>query len=58
MNQHQEIILKWLLEFKLRQDLQSDNICQAKLIEICGSQSEFWIQQVNAALDNYLTNKA
>lgn len=57
MNQHQEIILKWLLEFKLRPDLQSDNVCQAKLLEICESQSEFWIQQVNAALDNYLTNK-
>jgi translation elongation factor EF-1beta len=57
MNQHQEIILKWLLEYKLRPDLPSENACQAKIIELCGSQSEVWIQEINAALDNYLSNK-
>ena len=58
MNKNQQTILQWLLQHKLRPDSVSENPLQAKLLELCSSQSEVWIQQVNAALDSYLTNKA
>jgi len=47
-----------LLQHKLRAELPCDSPQQTKLVEFCGSHSEVWIQQIDAALDNYLTNKA
>jgi hypothetical protein len=57
MNQQQEIILRWLLECRLRPEAKAETPLQIKMVKLCTSQTDLWIKEIDQALENYIENK-